>query len=174
MVAVLQFLKPWIIRASWLLILPTLLFFYRGTLLIPPEGIHIIRDEGVSFYVYEDSLGYATGGVGHLLTEEDKKTYQKGDYIPSEQIREWLLKDFKTAREVAEELAPNGSDTAQDILTNMAFNLGETRLRKFKKMLSYLDKGDCLNASKEMLDSKWAKQVGERAVRLSERMKYCH
>ena len=52
----------------------------------------------------------------------------------------------------------------------MCFNMGAPRLSKFKKFISAIDNHNWEIASKEMLDSKWATQVGERANRLSMRI----
>ena len=52
----------------------------------------------------------------------------------------------------------------------MAFNLGLHRLKKFKRMFAALNKKDYEGAAKEGLDSKWAKQVYNRARRLMDRM----
>jgi len=49
---------------------------------------------------------------------------------------------------------------------NMAYNLGITRLSKFKKMIAALEATDYLTASKEAKDSQWYNQVGERAERI--------
>jgi lysozyme len=57
-----------------------------------------------------------------------------------------------------------------DVLVNMAFNLGVNGLLRFKKMLAAVEAGDYLTASKEMLNSKWAEQVGDRALELSMQM----
>ena len=57
------------------------------------------------------------------------------------------------------------------IIANMAFNLGLTRLVKFKKMFEALNAGDYKTASEEGLDSKWAKQVYNRAKRLMNRLR---
>ena len=54
---------------------------------------------------------------------------------------------------------------------DMLFNLGLSRLSGFKRMFRALRKGDYDTASKEMLDSKWARQVGPRAKRLAKMMK---
>lgn len=51
----------------------------------------------------------------------------------------------------------------QEALTNMCFNLGITRLLKFKKMIAALECGRYHVAALEALDSLWAKQVGQRA-----------
>ena len=57
------------------------------------------------------------------------------------------------------------------ILANMAFNLGITRLLKFQKMFAALNSGDYVQASIEGLDSRWAKQVYNRAHRLMDRLR---
>lgn len=62
-------------------------------------------------------------------------------------------------------------DTRQRVVVEMMFNLGETRLLKFKQTLAYLAAGMYGAASDAMLDSKWATQVGKRANELAEMMK---
>ena len=56
-------------------------------------------------------------------------------------------------------------------LLDMCFNLGFTRLKTFKKMLAALAQGYYERAAYEMLNSKWATQVGARAAELAEIMK---
>jgi lysozyme len=63
------------------------------------------------------------------------------------------------------------SPARQDVIINMAFNLGFKRLFKFVDMWSAIDKEDYDTAANEMLDSKWAKQVKGRAIRLAEIMR---
>lgn len=58
-------------------------------------------------------------------------------------------------------------DARRLALINMAYNLGVPRLLGFKKMLSALAKHDYNTAADEMLDSKWASQVGKRAQELA-------
>jgi lysozyme len=62
------------------------------------------------------------------------------------------------------------NDTRQRVLANMCFNLGYPRLSKFKKFLAAAKDQDWETAADEMMDSKWATQVGDRAVRLREKM----
>ena len=62
-------------------------------------------------------------------------------------------------------------DEAQKIIANMMFNLGRPRLSKFIKMRQHVNNGAWNDAATEMLDSKWARQVPNRANRLIERMK---
>ena len=56
------------------------------------------------------------------------------------------------------------------MLVNMAFNLGVGGLLGFKKTLAFVRVGDFRSAAKEMLNSKWAAQVGNRAKELSRQM----
>ena len=59
----------------------------------------------------------------------------------------------------------------QAVLIDMMFNLGSPRFKQFKKMIQALEDNDYSRASFEMLDSKWAVQVGNRANYLAEKMK---
>tara|TARA_R100001460_G_C3417066_1_gene160404 strand:- start:237 stop:416 length:180 start_codon:yes stop_codon:yes gene_type:complete len=54
---------------------------------------------------------------------------------------------------------------------DMAFNMGVPRLCKFKNMWAAIHDGNYEIASLEMMDSRWARQVGSRAVKLSDAMK---
>lgn len=122
------------------------------------------RDEGVIPHAYQDSLGYWTIGVGHLI---DKR---KGGKMP-DVIIDMLLRydiDEKIA-ELNEKLPWWGflDEPSQRVIVNMAFNLGVEGLLKFGKFMDALKDGDRNRAASEMLDSKWAEQVGARATRLA-------
>ena len=56
---------------------------------------------------------------------------------------------------------------------NMAFNLGITRLSKFRKMIAALEVGDYVTAGKEAQDSQWYNQVGARAERIVKTISEC-
>lgn len=58
-----------------------------------------------------------------------------------------------------------------EVLLDMCFNLGPSRLAGFAKMISALLEDDFERAAEEMLDSKWARQVGDRAKHLADVMK---
>ena len=62
-------------------------------------------------------------------------------------------------------------ETAQMVLVDMCFNMGMPRLMQFKKTLNYLADKDYASAAFEMLDSRWARQVGSRAKFLSYQLK---
>ena len=85
-----------------------------------------------------------------------------------------LDSDLKTAeKEVCSRFAGYHklNEARQFVLTDMAFNMGISRLMTFKKMFAALAKGEYSTAAREMLASKWAAQVGHRAKILCEIMK---
>ena len=62
-------------------------------------------------------------------------------------------------------------EEVQLIIANMMFNMGYTRLSKFKGMKRGVDARDWESAADEMVDSKWYDQVTRRADRLVVRMR---
>ena len=132
----------------------------------------LIMDEGYKYETYHDHLGFLTLGVGHLVLDSDPEIKMDvGTPVSEERIKECLNNDLDI---VCEELDRNmswwrGLDGArQRVLANMCFNLGYPRLSKFVKFIAAMQKGDWKKASEEMMDSKWATQVGNRAVRLQQ------
>ncbi|MHB8413913.1 MAG: glycoside hydrolase family protein [Acidiferrobacteraceae bacterium] len=129
------------------------------------------RDEGRVPYAYRDSLGFLTIGVGHLIDRI------KGGRLPDSIIDALLDYDIQ---EKVQQL--NGrfawfehvDEVRQRVLVNMCFNLGIEGLSEFHKMLGAVSTGDWEAAAAEMADSKWAKQVGDRATRLVAMMRTGH
>jgi len=64
------------------------------------------------------------------------------------------------------------NETRARVIVNMIFNMGRPRFLSFKKMMAAVERRDFDQASVEMLDSRWAKQVGTRAVELAEIMRH--
>ena len=62
-------------------------------------------------------------------------------------------------------------EEVQRIIANMMFNMGLPRLSKFKGMKRGVDSKDWNAAADEMVDSRWYKQVPNRAGRLVQRMR---
>ena len=132
------------------------------------------RDEGVVEHEYKDSLGYSTIGVGRLI---DKR---KGGGLSNDEIDYLLSNDIKRTTADLDKHLPwwrKLSPVRQRVMINMAFNLGigsaakGTGLLGFKNTLAMIEAGRWDAAAAGMLNSKWAKQVGDRAVRLSKMMK---
>lgn len=131
-------------------------------------------DEGVKYEIYNDHLGYPTFGIGHLITEWDKEYGQPtGTLISEERVNEVFDKDVATYISEAKKVFPNLEslpDEAQEVIVNMCFNMGAPRLSKFKKFILAVNEANWTTAGVEMLDSRWAKQVGNRATRLKDRI----
>lgn len=128
----------------------------------------LIRDEGDVPYAYQDSLGYWTIGVGFLIDR------RKGGRLPDAVRDFWLDYEITEKRKDLERRIPwvtTLDQARQDCLLNMAFNLGVEGLLSFKNTLSLVQSGQYEKASVEMLKSRWATQVGNRAKRLSEQMR---
>lgn len=123
------------------------------------------RHEGYRKRLYKDSVGKLTIGVGHNIEDN-------GLDDPAIEIQ--LKIDINRALEDCEMLFPNFysiSENRQRVLANMAFNLGYDRLKSFKKLAQAVYNEDFNIAADEMLDSKWAGQVGTRAIELAELMR---
>lgn len=132
------------------------------------------RDEGCVNAIYLDHLNLPTCGIGHLITEWDEEYRQPvGTTISDDRVAQLFEKDVKVTLEECRILYGNFDDLpeeAQLILANMMFNMGRPRLSKFKKMNRAIADGDYLEASLQMEDSRWYKQVTNRAERLVQRM----
>ena len=134
----------------------------------------LAEDEGCKYEVYNDHLGLPTFGIGHLVTEWDDE-YEKpvGTPVSEERLNSCFGKDVETTIADCKILYPNFDDLpeeAQLILCNMMFNMGRPRLTKFRKMNLAIVDEDYLEASLQMEDSRWYKQVPNRAERLVDRM----
>lgn len=133
-------------------------------------------DEGVEYVIYNDHLGYPTFGVGHLVLESDEEFGQPvGTPIDEERVRACFERDLDTSISECNALYGEGEfsglpDEVQQILVNMMFNMGRTRLSKFKKMNEAIEAGDWKTAAVEGRDSRWYKQVTNRAERLMSRL----
>ena len=132
-------------------------------------------DEGVKYEIYLDHLGYPTFGIGHLITEADEEHGKPvGTKITEERVNAVFNKDVEIYVNEAKKVFPNIDDLppeAQEVIVNMCFNMGAPRLAKFKKFIAGVNSGDWNTAAIEMMDSRWANQVGNRAVRLRDRIK---
>ncbi len=146
----------------------------------------LVEHEGLVLTVYKDTLGIDTIGIGRNLKDRGISK-EELDYldIPSMEViyehgiseadaRYLALNDIAI---VENELCrvhtcvENLDSVRQLILMDMAFNMGVPRLCKFKLMWNAIHEQNWEASSREMLDSRWARQVGRRAKILSEAMK---
>lgn len=122
-------------------------------------------DEGKRAIIYMDTVGKWTGGVGRNLSDRP---------FFDDEIALMLRNDITLVEQDLDRTLPwwrQLSEARQNVLANMAFNLGITRLLGFAKTLDLIRAGRYDAAAMEMLNSKWAKQVGDRAKRLAETMR---
>lgn len=122
------------------------------------------RDEGVKKFPYTDTVGKLTIGVGRNLTDVG---------LADTEINFLLRNDIY---KVQQELTARFPFFAaldlvrQNVLVNMGFNLGVPGLAHFHLMMAAIEKNDWTTAASEMLNSQWARQVGNRATRLALQM----
>jgi len=137
----------------------------------------IKRHEGEVLEIYEDSLGYLTFGVGHLVKEDDPEYGQPaGTPVSQERVDEVYEHDFeKHVEETIHVFESKGGEDfyalpedIQHVLVNMTFNLGGTRFGKFNNMWKGVVENDWEKVAVEMEDSRWFKQVGRRSIELQE------
>ena len=137
----------------------------------------IKRHEGEVLEIYEDSLGYLTFGVGHLVKDDDPEHGQPvGTPVSQERVDEVYEHDFeKHVEETIHVFESKGGEDfyslpedIQHVLVNMTFNLGGTRFSKFNNMWKGVIENDWEKVAVEMEDSRWFKQVGRRSVELQE------
>ena len=125
----------------------------------------VIVHEGFSRYIYLDSVGVRTVGFGRNLDDRG---------ISREEAEMLLLNDLETSTKEAKkfEFYENlTSNNRRDVIVEMIFNMGLTRFKEFKKTIGYINQANYSAAADEMLDSRWAKQVGQRALTLSNKFR---
>ena len=126
----------------------------------------LVRHEGLRLKPYLCTAGKLTIGIGRNL--DDRGISQKEAYaMPERDIHDceqWLIDEIP-------EIYNKLDEVRQSVLLNMCFNLGIKGLLEFKNTLAFIDAGDWERAANGMLASKWAKQVGRRAIELSELMR---
>ena len=155
---------------------------------LPPSIARLLnelkKDEGWSPVPYTDSLGYGTVGYGTLLPLTEDEIQQlvslrvngspeslfplhpvEGEFLLVNRLDENVSDLLRAKPEIQ-----NYPKEVQEVLYNMAYNLGAPKLLQFRKMFAALDRGDYQAAAKEMQNSRWYRQVGNRARRLVNKM----
>ena len=145
----------------------------------------LVVAEGLRLQVYKDTLGIDTIGIGRHLEDRgiSKEELDWMDIPSIDHVYEWGITEADAVylatndvQIVEEELVrahpcvDRLDSVRQLILIDMAFNMGVPRLCKFKKMWAAVEAEDFPTAAKEMLDSRWAKQVKGRATKSANAM----
>ena len=141
----------------------------------------IKRHEGEVLEIYEDSLGYLTLGVGHLIREDDEDFGEPaGTPVSQEVVDRYYDADFDKHVDETIHVCENNNidfdnlpEDIQHVLVNMCFNLGANRLGKFRNMLYAVSVSNWQEMSNQMEDSRWYGQVGRRSKELQELVLGC-
>ena len=123
------------------------------------------RHEGVRSHAYKCSENMITVGVGRNLDENG------GIGLSDDEIEYLLMNDIERCDaelRAAYYWYENLKKPRRDAMINMCFNLGLTRLRGFVKALEAMSREQYDVAADEFMDSRWAEQVGDRAVEVTE------
>lgn len=125
----------------------------------------LIKHEGLRLHPYTDTVGKLTIGVGRNLID---RGITKGEALI---MLEHDIADF--TKQLSERLYwfDEQPENVKLVLIDMCFNLGLVGLLTFHNTLEHIKQGQYELASREMLQSKWAGQVGNRAIELSEILK---
>jgi len=131
----------------------------------------IKQAEGICLTAYKDSLGLWTAGVGHLL---DQKRDWTGVRFSLAQVAAWLEDDLITAQKLSNSLLEwpaMDTDARQNALIELVFNMGLSHWKQFGLCRKALYEKNWPEASKQLLSSLWAKQVGPiRSKRLAKQI----
>ena len=120
--------------------------------------------EGVETYAYKCSENKITIGVGRNVDKAGGLglSDDEVDYLLQNDI-DRVISELESEYDWFSDL----DDIRQDAMIDISFNLGQTRLRAFKKALSAMSEGDWDNAADQFMDSRWSDQVGIRAKNLT-------
>jgi lysozyme len=132
----------------------------------------IKHSEGVRTTAYKDTLNNWTTGVGHLIRLPDEE-YLLEKELTEEEVDQIFITDLNQAIDDARKFISQDSipEEAFFVVVDMAFNLGLPKLMRFQNFQQALRDKDFVQASFEMLDSLWAKQLPNRSKRLAKQMR---
>lgn len=133
--------------------------------------INIKTAEGLRLKAYKDSLGFWTAGYGHKLPDANDGDHEWEGFVCTQaQADQWFMEDLKAAKDEVLKLGLVGVTGVRiQAIIELMFNMGPNKLKKFIKMWGCISAGDWAGAKRELLDSLWAKQVGEaRSTRIAD------
>ena len=124
----------------------------------------LVADEGYRKHPYEDTEHKLTIGVGRNLDDVG---------LRDDEIKLMLANDVKVVRDqlIHVDWYRNLNEPRQHVIENMVFNLGWPKFMGFKKTIAFIIQRRYADAADEMLRSKWASQVKDRALRLASIMR---
>ena len=126
----------------------------------------IKKNEGYRCGAYKDQLGNLSIGYGHLITAKEK------NFFKQKSSKRFLLKIFyvdlkKAISDFKKNYDYNNlSDSIQEVIIEMIFQLGIKKVLKFKKFYYFIKNKQLYLASLEMIKSRWYQQTPRRVNRL--------
>ena len=123
------------------------------------------RHEGVKLKLYTCSAGKLTIGVGRNI-QDNGITMEEAEYFLQNDIaeaRSQLLHAFPWMGEL--------NDARISAMINFTFNVGIGTVKKFEKALAALKEKNYDEAANQMMKSLWARQVGNRAIEVTEQIR---
>ena len=125
------------------------------------------RHEDLRLKPYKDTEGKLTIGYGRNLDDNGISKIEAEILflhdVENAQIKLMCCKYSSVFKKLCK--------VRQEVLMNMTYNMGIGGVCTFKKMWGHLEKKEYFLAGSEMLDSKWAGQVGRRAIELAKIMR---
>ena len=120
----------------------------------------LVRDEGYKTHLYKDSVGKYTIGIGHNIDDKGLP-HAVIDLLYQIDVDE-VITDLDKSFPWWKQLTPN----RQRVLINLCFNMGLPVLKTFVNTLKAMANNDTQGVVIGLTNSKWYKQVGNRAIRL--------
>jgi lysozyme len=134
--------------------------------LLQKVKVQLLRHEGMKLKPYRCPAGKLTIGIGRNL--DANGISQKEAFVLLEND---ILRCESQLMDHIPIAYSDLNDNRKSVLLNMCFNLGISGLLEFKNTLAFIGAGDYERAANNMLASRWAKQVGRRAIELSKLMR---
>ena len=138
-------------------------------------------NEGHFRCVYKDPRGIPTIGVGFNLKKSGarmritniganyKNILRKSECLTDSQIKDLFDDDMaeavQCARSWLSKVWSKLGSTRQSVIADMAFNMGCSSLKQFKRMKAAIEEQDYTKAAAEMRNSRWCRQVKSRCDR---------
>lgn len=126
--------------------------------------------EGFSSTVYRCTSGVQTIGWGRAVDPDEE-----GTGITEEEAEVLLKNDLERFEEFTKDVVGDTwhvlDQVRREALIEMCFNMGPGNLSKFRMMLACLAQEDFEGAADQAIASRWADQVGHRAVRIAGRIR---
>ena len=119
-------------------------------------------DEGFSPVAYFDNDQWSFGFGCKAPYEGAMISLHDAEALLADRVQ-LAIRDFE---DIYSDCRDNINDVRAESLVNMCFNLGKTKMIKFRKMNAAIRRNDWMEAAHQAISSAWYGQVGNRAKRI--------